>query len=131
MYYAGCWGVLTIALINYINPVIDKILEFISKKISSFIIKSFITIITLFMTFDGFITCVAIDNFLVRVAQEYNVTINGVEEDKNNIILAKTFSNEKMMMTYPNIIVVNDKEENIYLESLLKDVKNYYYKFNE
>lgn len=83
------------------------------------------------MTFDGFITCVAIDNFLVRVAQEYNVTINGVEEDKNNIILAKTFSNEKMMMTYPNIIVVNDKEENIYLESLLKDVKNYYYKFSE
>lgn len=83
------------------------------------------------MTIDGFITCIALDNFLVRVANEYNITINGVEEMTSKINIAKNFSNEKMMMTYPNIIVVNEKEENIYLESLLTDVKNYYYKFNK
>lgn len=89
------------------------------------------TVITLFMTLDGFITCIAIDNFLVRVANEYNITINGVEEKSSNMTLAKSFSNEEMMMIYPNIIVVNDKDENIYLESLLTGVKNYYYKFTK
>ncbi len=132
LYYAVCWGILTIGLINYINPIVDNILERVLEKISSYLIKSLVTIITLFMTFDGLITCYALDNFLVRVASEYNININGVEEKTfDNINLAKQFSNEKMMMTYPNIIVVNDKQENIYLESLLKNVKNYYYKFNE
>ena len=132
LYYAVWWGILTIVLINYINPTIDKILESIWKNVSNIFVKSIVTFVTLFMTFDGIITCYAIDNFLVRVSSEYNITINGIEEKEfDNLNLAKSFSNEKMMMTYPNIIVVNDKNKNIYLESLLKDVKNYYYKFNE
>lgn len=131
LYYAVCWAFLTIGLINYINPIIDKILNAIYKKVSNLLIKFVVTGITVFMTLDGFITVAAIDNFLLRVANQYQITINGVEEKKfDNIALVKNFSNEKMMMTYPNIIVVNDKEENIYLESVLKDVKNYYYKFN-
>lgn len=130
LFYAVCWGFLTIGLINYINPIVDKILDSIYKKVSNLLIKSIVAIITAFMTFDGLITCYAIDNFLLRVASEYNITINGVEEKTfDNIALAKNFSNEKMMMTYPNIIVVNDKEENIHLGILLSDVKNYYYKF--
>lgn len=126
LYYAVLWGLLTIALINYINPEVDKIIDKIYKKISSFLIKLSVGVITLFMTIDGLITCYAIDNFLVRVSSEYNININGIDNSKT---FGKAFSNEKMMMTYPNIIVVNDKEENIYLETLLNDVKNYYYKF--
>lgn len=130
LYYAICWGFLTIGLINYVNPTVDKILNSIFNKISNIFIKFCVTIITIFMTFDGLITCYAIDNFLVRIAYEYNIKINGIEEKEfDNISLAQNFSNEKMMMTYPNIIIVNDKEENIYLENLLTDVKNYYYKF--
>ncbi len=126
LYYAVLWGILTIALINYINPEVDKIIDKIYKKISSFLIKLAVGIITLFMTVDGLITCYAIDNFLVRISSEYNININGIDSNKT---FGKAFSNEKMMMTYPNIIVVNDKEENIYLETLLSDIKNYYYKF--
>lgn len=130
LYYAVCWGILSIVLINYINPFINKLLNEIYIKVSNLIINSFVTIITLFMFIDGFVSTVAIDNFLVRVAKDYQITINGVEvEENNNLSLGKSFSNEKMMMTYPNIIVVNDKQENVYLESVLKDVKNYYYKF--
>ena len=33
------------------------------------------------------------------------------------------------MMTYPNMLVVNDKKEIVQLQALLSDVKNYYYKF--
>ena len=74
LYYAVWWGILTIVLINYINPTIDKILESIWKNVSNIFVKSIVTFVTLFMTFDGIITCYAIDNFLVRVSSEYNIT---------------------------------------------------------
>ena len=56
--------------------------------------------------------------------------IYGIDEtkhDENDFV--KMFSNEKMMMTYPNMLVVNDKDEIVHLEKLLSNVKNYYYKF--
>lgn len=130
-YYAICWGVLTIPLINYINPKINKIIYKLEQKLSKFVVKISVVLITVFMTIDGFVTCYAIDDFLVRVAYQYDININGVEANNQNIKgIAKKFSNEKMMMTYPNIIVVNDKNENIHLESVLNGVKNYYYKFD-
>ena len=125
LYYAVCWGLLTIGLINYINPAIDKILNSIYERISNFLIKSIVAVITIFMTLDGLVTCYAIDNFLLRIANEYNITINGVV-DKD---YSPNFSNEKMMMTYPNMIIVSDKNEIVHLETVLSDVKNYYYKF--
>lgn len=129
LFYAICWGFLSIGLINYVHPIIDRVIDSIYKKISSFLIKSTVAVITIFMTIDGFISVIAIDNFLLRVASQYEIKINGVEEKEfDKLALVKNFSNEKMMMTYPNIIIVNENEENIYLETVLKDIKNYYYK---
>lgn len=128
MYYAVCWGFLTIVLINYINPTLDKILNKIYVKISNIFIKITVSLITIFMFFDGLLSCYAIDNFLLRVADEYKITINGIEVN-NEVYISKNFSNEKMMMTYPNIIVVTNENKVVYLESVLKGVKNYYYKF--
>lgn len=130
LYYAVLWGFLTIVLINYINPLVDKIINFISEKISKFLFKTIIIIITAFMTLDGLISCYALDSFLVRVSDEYNININGVENKSADERFGKMFSDEKMMMTYPNIIVVNDKNEIVYLGNVLSDVKNYYYKFS-
>lgn len=130
LYYAILWGFLSIALINYVNPVIDKYIDIMIQKTSSQFWKLCISSVTLLMIFDGILTCIVLDNFLIRVSSEYNIDIKGIDSNQiNNIDLSKNYSNERMMMTYPNIIVVNDKNENIYLESLLTDVKNYYYKF--
>lgn len=130
LYYAVMWGALSIVLIKYINPFLDKCIDIAIDKISNFFLKSAISIITVFMIFDGTLTCYAIDNFLVRVANEYNININGIEKrEVDELFFANSFSNEQMMMTYPNIIVVNDKNEIVHLENVLKDIKNYYYKF--
>lgn len=130
LYYAVLWGFLSIILIRYINPILDKAIDIAINRISNLLLKSTIIIITLLMAFDGLITCYALDTFLVRVANEYNININGVnKEEIANVYFSDTFSNEKMMMTYPNILVVNEKNEIIALETVLKDVKNYYYKF--
>lgn len=111
------------------NPFLDKCIENIVKKVSQYFLKFTITTITLFMILDGALTCFALDNFLVRVANECNVNINGIEKREIDNLIGDVFSNEQMMMTYPNIIIVNEKEENIHLGSVLNDIKNYYYKF--
>lgn len=129
LYFAVMWGILSIILIKYVNPFLDKCIDFVIDRISIFLLKFCITTITLFMTFDGILTCCALDNFLVRIANEYNININGIEKREIDELLENTFSNEQMIMTYPNIIIKNEKNENIYVGSLLKDIKNYYYKF--
>lgn len=132
LFYAICWGILTIPLIKYINPALDKQIEKVFSKISINVLKTAITAITLFMAIDGLISCYALDNFLARVAEENDIKIVGIEEgEKSSQIAGKLFSNEKMMMTYPNMLVVNNKNEIVHLEKLLSNVKNYYYKFGE
>ena len=129
LYYAVMWGVLSIILINHVNPFLDKCIDLVAKKISQYLLKVIITTITLFMMFDGALTCYVLDNFIVRVANEYNINMNGVEKREVDELLENIFSNEKMIMIYPNIIIKDEKNQNIYVGSLLKDMKNYYYKF--
>lgn len=132
LFYAICWGILTIPLIKYINPALDKWVDIVFSKISMNVLKTLITVITLFMAVDGLISCYALDNFLARVANENNINIVGIEEgDESSKIATKLFSNEKMMMTYPNMLVVNDKNEIVHLEKILSNIKNYYYKFGK
>lgn len=131
LYYAVMWGILSIILVKYVNPFLDKCIDLVVKNVSQYLLKLSITTITLFMIFDGALTCYALDNFLVRVANEYNININGIEKREIDDLLGNTFSNEQMIMTYPNIIVTNENNETIHVGSILKDIKNYYYKFEK
>ena len=132
LFYAVCWGILTIPLIKYINPHLDMAIEKVFSKVSIPFLKTMVTAITLFMAVDGLISCYALDNFLARVADEHNIKIVGIEDTaESSEIATKLFSNEKMMMTYPNMLVVNDKNEIVQLEKVLSNTKNYYYKFGK
>ena len=132
LFYAFCWGILTIPLIKYINPFLDKIIDVMFSKVSFEFLKVAVSIITLFMAVDGLISFYALDNFLARVSKENNIKIIGIDEEaESSNIATKLFSDEKIMMTYPNMLVVNDKKEIVKLETVLSDVKNYYYKFGE
>lgn len=132
LYYAIWWGLLSIPLIKYINPFLDKFIEKITKKTSISFLKFAVLGITGFMIIDGIVSLYAIDTFLARLEKEYNIDIVGIEKSKEiSTISTKLFSNEKMMMTYPNMLVVNDKNEIVQLEKVLIDVKNYYYKFGK
>ncbi len=129
LYYILMWGFLSILLINHVNPFLNKVIDKIFENLPIKALKACIISLIIFMFFDGLISCFALDSFLIRVADEYNITIKGIDYKENT--LGKLFSNEKMMMTYPNIIIVNEKDEPVYLETVLKDVKNYYYKFGK
>lgn len=132
LFYAICWGILTVPLIKYLNPIVDKYIEKIISKISLEKLKIATLFIVIFMCFDAVLSVYALDNFLNRVAKEKNINIVGIDEEKESSkIASKLFSDEKIMMTYPNMLVVNDKNEIVQLEKILSNVKNYYYKFEK
>lgn len=132
LYYAVMWGLLTIVLIRYINPLLDKLIIQLTTILSIKALEAIVVLLILFMFADGVITCYALDNFLIRVAKEYNVVINGIDINKEiNENLSDLYNNERMMMIYPNIIVVNHNQEDVLLENVLHGVKNYYYKFGK
>lgn len=132
LFYAICWGILTIPLINQINPYLDNCIDKIATSIPNSFLKITISVITLFMAVDGVVSMYALDNFLTRVAEEHNIKIIGIKDSSESDNLAeKIFSDEKMMITYPNMLVVNHKNEIVHLEGVLSDVKNYYYKFGK
>lgn len=131
LYYAVLWGVLSIALINWVNPKIDKIYLFLVKTVTKKKFQFVIGTVSILFFIDSTITCFALENFLVNVSNEYNINIKGVENIEENEMLSKIYSNEKMIMIYPNIIVVTENNDIVYLESILGDIQNYYYKFGK
>ena len=131
LYYAILWGILSIFLINYINPLINQWYAHMERAITLKKTKIIIAVLVAFFIADSTVTCFALENFLINVSNEYGIAVKGIDIKEDNKILSKYFPNEKMMMIYPNIIVINEKDEIIYLESILKNVKNYYYKFGK
>ena len=98
------------------------------SKISIDVLKTTITLVILFMAVDGLISIYALDNFLARVSEEKNIKIIGVEDDeRSSKIASNLFPDKKMMMTYPKMLVVFDKNEIVQLEKILSNVKIYYY----
>lgn len=129
LFYAICWGILSIPLIKYINPFLDKLIDNVFQKFSSSFWKSAISLITLFIIFDGTVSVYALDLFLTRVSKDYNINIVGVRNTEiENEFLSELFSDEKMMLTYPNMLVVNEKQEIVEVGKVLSNIQNYYYK---
>ena len=138
VWFSIFWGLLAIYLMTHINPKVDKLLD----KIPNRILKNTTIVLTIFLLFDFLITCFALKMFYVRLVNNYDLDIQGVDRylatytelyEKPNVkkFVDTYFSDEKMMMTYPNILVVNDKNEIIPLATVLSDIKNYYYKFRD
>ena len=129
LYYAIMWGILSVILIDYFNPKVDKIINFTLSKISIKYCKTIIILITAFMIFDGIISSIAIQNFIFRVSNNYSINIKGVNSKSiASIYFENKFPDCKMIMTYPNIIVIDEGGNNIYLGSVLSDLQTYYYK---
>ncbi len=130
LFYAICWGILSIPLIKYINPKLDQIIEKITRKIPVNFLKTCITFGCIFLFIDAIISVYALDIFLSRISTDYNINMVGVQKEyKDNKFSKILFSNEKIMLTYPNMMVVNENKEIIEVGKILKDIPNYYYKF--
>lgn len=142
VYFSIFWGFLALYLIASFNPRIDKFINWIKAKISLKALKTLTLSVTLILLIDCIITGIAMSFFLIRMIAKNNLNVPNKEiiiEKYDNIynneklsnFIYKYWGDRKMIKTFPNIKVQDIDRNIIYIDSLLKDIKPYYFKFFE
>ena len=137
--YSVFWGILTVFLIKYFNPQIDKIIKKIKNKISIKLLKAALFVVISFLIIDCIATCYAQKQFINRMIVEKGIEvenkqeiIESYEKTYNNKFISdfiRTFWNDKKMIrTFPNMKIEDVNNNIIYVDSLLPDIQPYYLK---
>ncbi len=140
VFFSIFWGLLAIYLMSYVNPKIDKLIDFIKSKISQKGLKILTALVTIFLFLDCVITGYAIEMFLVRKVHEYNLPVAQKEEVEKRYeevyqdegltqLIYHFFGDEKMIKTFPNLKTQDAEGNMIYFDCYVGDIKPYYYKF--
>lgn len=140
--YSIFWGFLGLYLMISLNPKIDKMINYIKKKVSTKVLKIFVSICIIFMFVDCVSTAFALSYFTIRTAKEHNIQVRNQEYvDKayeriyNNEfqvkMINKFFNNEKMLKTFPRVTIEDINGNIIKVRELYPDIRTYYCKFGE
>ncbi len=112
------WGVLSVILIKFIKPLIDKLVEKIKPHTRNVIELG----IFIFLCIDCIATIWGIQTYQNRVL--YN---NVYRANSNNIILKAResiennyFTNEKMSKTFPNLRIKTENGEEVWIKTLIE-----------
>ena len=141
VYFSIFWGLLGIYLVSYINPKIDKLINFIKRKISDKALKIIEMITAVFLIVDCLLTAYALKAFYIRMVKLHNINIGNVEmidkeydkmygNKKKSDFIYKYWGDEKMIKTLPNLKLQDNDGKIVYFDSLLPDIQTYYYKFS-
>lgn len=133
VWFSFFWGALAIYLMSHIHPKVDKLIE----KIKPSILKPLTIILTILIFIDFIVTGFALKMFFVKIVNQYDLDIEGVEmyfdtysklyeNEKVKSFVDKHFSNEKMLKTFPNIKVTKKDGNIIWICDILKDIQPYY-----
>lgn len=129
--FALIWGFLGIFLIKYLNPLINKFINFIKNKISTKFFKGFIIALSIFLIFDIFISATTLRMFFKKVANEHNIdSYNNSSYTLTEKFVANLYNEHKLLKVYPNMKIAGTSFDNIYIDSLYKDIETYYYKWD-
>ena len=142
VYFSIFWGLLGIYLLSYINPKIDKLINFIKRKISDKALKIIEMITAVFLIVDCLLTAYALKAFYIRMVKLHNINIGNVEmidkeydkmygNKKKSDFIYKYWGDEKMIKTLPNLKLQDNDGKIVYFDSLLPDIQTYYYKFSD
>ena len=142
VYFSLFWGLLATYLVSYLNPKIDKLLDFIKTKISKKILIVIEITVTIFLVFDMLATAYALKVFYVRTVVEKDIKVinrTSVDEEYNKIygnefwsgLINKFWGNEKMVKTFPNLKLHDENNETLYFDSFYKEVQPYYFKIKK
>lgn len=142
VYFSIFWGLLGIYLVSYINPKIDKLINFIKRKISDRALKIIEMITAVFLIIDCLLTADALKAFYIRMVKLHNINIGNVEmidkeydkiygNQKKSDFIYKYWGDEKMIKTLPNLKLQDNDGKIVYFDSLLPDIQPYYYKFSD
>ena len=142
VYFSIFWGLLGIYLVSYVNPKIDKLINFIKRKISDKALKIIEMITAVFLIVDCLLTAYALKAFYIRMVKLHNINIGNVEmidkeydkmygNKKKSDFIYKYLGDEKMIKTLQNLKLQDNDGKIVYFDSLLPDIQTYYYKFSD
>lgn len=135
------WGLLAIYLMSDINKRVDKLIDFLKKKISMGILKTAVVLVSIFLAFDLGITAYALQMFTIRIVYDNNLNFANkqyideqyekiyVKDTKQKEFILKYFDDEKMIKTFPNIKIEDVDGNILFYRKYVKDIKPYYYNF--
>lgn len=135
------WGLLAIYLMSDINKSVDKLIDFLKKKISMGILKTAVVLVSIFLAFDLGITAYALQMFTIRIVYDNNLNVANkqyideqyekiyVKDTKQKEFILKYFDDEKMIKTFPNIKIEDVDGNILFYRKYVKDIKPYYYNF--
>lgn len=142
VYYSLFWGFLALYLIASFNPKIDKLIDWIKSKLSLKALKTLTISATIILFVDCIITGISMSFFLIRMVVKNDLNVPNKEiviqkyddiysNEKLSNFIYKYWGDKKMIRTFPNIKVKDINGNIIYIDSLLKDIQPYYFKFFE
>ena len=142
VYFSLFWGFLALYLIASFNPKIDKMIDWIKSKISIKTLKTLTLSVTIILLIDCIITAFAMSFFLIRMIAQNDLNVPKKEivmqkyediysNEKLSNFIYKYWGDRKMIRTFPNIKIEDVDGNIIYIDSLLKDIQPYYFKFHE
>lgn len=137
LFFAVSWGVLAIFLIKFVNPYVDKWIKNLQPK--SLIFKATMMLLIAFFAVDAVISGYALKAFYYRISAEHNLNIHDkaniqdkyaqIQENQNFMsFVNQYYDNEKMLKTYPNMMIEEQNQNTIYVENLIDGIEPYYYR---
>ena len=141
VFFSIFWGLLAIYLMSYVNPRIDKLINWIKSKMSVSKLKVITIVIIAFLFIDCVLTGFAIKFFVIRKVHENDIQVSNKEQidmayDKiyNNEQLSnfifKFWDDRKMIRTFPNLKTEDINGNIVYFDCYVGDIQPYYYKFD-
>lgn len=113
------WGVLSVLLIKFVKPIIDKLINKIKPHTRNIIELG----IFIFLCIDCLFTIWGIQTYQNRVlynesykAQSNNIVLKLREKIENDY-----FTNERMSMTFPNLRIKDENGEEIWIKTLINE----------
>lgn len=133
--YSLFWGLLAIYLMRHLHPKVDKLLD----KIKPTTLRNGAIIIFILCILNFVITSFALRMFYIRLVNNYDLDIEGVDEYIDEYselyhhpevkqIIDTYFSDEVMLKAFPNIKVTEKDGDIILVRDILKDIQPYYFR---
>lgn len=140
VFYSIFWGFLAIYLMSYLNPKVDRLINWIKTKMSIKKLKVITIVVTIFLFIDFILTGVALEFFVVRKISENNLPV--ANKEQIDVLYNQIYSNEKltefinnvwgdrkMIRTFPNLKILDEDGNIIYFADYVGDIQTYYYNF--
>ena len=130
--YSLVWGILAIVLMRFINPRIDKFIDWISIKITPKFFNIIISIIIVLLFVDWLYSAAAQEWVLIKVSIEKDLNIKDKEKaqreyDKN--FVDKYWTVERMLYAFPNVTKEVEDGRRVYVRRLYPEIHPYYFRF--